>query len=401
MTYNGNVSESRRWQDLTGLSDRGEVAGFVYASEEQAHDIAKLDIHALMASGCAARSVILLIQRRAPPRFAYREDPPIVSFFCTGDILHEYISTGRSVGEIATYGILSVAIESPSRPTRIETVQFPGHFGRPFSVITSRQHVWVIPHFGATKHLDICLAAVQRASGGRGCSNVVLAVDGPADPMLKRVVVKYGIHRAYEMSIGRNGPYVLRNALVDKADTELLLFQDSDDVPCANRAAVLSVAFAQDPSLGMVGSHEVRLDEIRKVVVAVRYPLDVTAALQIGPSHALLHPTAAIQKARFLAAGGFSTFARHSMDTQFLLRSHFHFETRNVDEFLYIRRWHPGSLCTDEESGLGSLSRAELLVSWGRAFMQALKTKSVSGTALEVRHRKGVALDLKPMAISS
>lgn len=391
----GELTRVDQWAELTHAIESESPLVVVRAGGEHAGEIPRLDpmlIREICRRECA---LALLIPRRSPPRFAYREDAPITSFCCTIGLLRDYVATGNSFAELSVFGLFTAAIARTERSLEIFAVQFPGPVAPALLAVTAERSDWVIPHYGRADLLDVCLASVQQATGGTDCSSVLLAIDGPADATVARLATKYRVGRGYDAAIPRNGPYILRNTLLRMAETEIAFFQDSDDLACTNRAAAICAEFAREPDVGVVGSHEVRLDEVRQEVIPVRYPLDVSRALELGPSHALLHPTSAVRRELFFRSGGFSTFARHSMDTQLLLRSHFYFRTRNVDEFLYVRRWHPGSLCTDETTGLGSLTRAELLVVWGRAFMQSLQTRSVTGTALDVHCGRGAELELQ------
>jgi hypothetical protein len=111
----------------------------------------------------------------------------------------------------------------------------------------------------------------------------------------------------------------------------------------------------------MVGSHEVRIDDIRQKILPVRYPLDVSRALLLGPFQALLHPTSMIRVDKFLAAGGFSTHAKMSMDTQFLFRSYFYFAAVNI-----------ASLTQSQATGMRSLPRLRVSRDWRRDFGRIL-----------------------------
>ena len=171
------------------------------------------------------------------------------------------------------------------------------------------------------------------------------------------------------------GPYVLRQFLAAKAASEYLLWLDSDDLSCSNRLAELLRCLA-NYQVDMVGSHALEVDEICEVVRAVRYPLNVTAVLadntrdSVSADHdePLLHATALISRAAFLAAGGFATTRRIASDSQFLLRAHFTIRIRNVDEFLYVRRIHRNALTVAEETKIGNDFRKELGHQWNRDF---------------------------------
>ncbi|MET4138982.1 hypothetical protein [Pedobacter sp. UYP1] len=88
-------------------------------------------------------------------------------------------------------------------------------------------------------------------------------------------------------------------------------------------------------------------------------------ALDEGPRHSLLHPTSAITRNAFNLCGKLLEERVFGNDTKFLLHSYFILDTiRNIDEFLYIRRSHPGSLTASPDTNMDSPIRLNLLYKW-------------------------------------
>jgi hypothetical protein len=154
----------------------------------------------------------------------------------------------------------------------------------------------------------------------------------------------------------------------------------------------------QRTGAALVGSHELRLDELRGRVTATRFPLDVDAALRVRPHHPMLFPSTLIRRDGYFAIGGLSTDRAFAYDTQFVFRASFGLRLANVDEFLYIRRRRAGSLTTTPATALGTPIRVELLASWVRDF-HAIKANrlTVGRSSLRVLRRREpfrlVALD--------
>ena len=131
----------------------------------------------------------------------------------------------------------------------------------------------------------------------------------------------------------------------------------------------------------VVGSHELRVDELARSVEVYRFPLDASAALALPGStdrndrahEPLLHPTVTMVRSGFVRAGGFSTNRKIANDTQFMLRAYFSLRMRNVDSFLYIRRRHPAALTVVKETALGTPLRHYLGTTWGADF-EAVKS---------------------------
>jgi hypothetical protein len=187
------------------------------------------------------------------------------------------------------------------------------------------------------------------------------------------------------------GPYVLRQWLAGWAGEDILAFHDSDDLSCQDRFGRLHAEMARW-GCDMVGSHELRCDDFGREIRAVRFPLDVSAALGAGPGHAQLFPTAAVRRAAFHRTGGLSTDRVFANDTQFLLRAYFHMIIRNADAFLYVRRKRPGSLTTTSETGLDSPARQEIGRCWKKDFeavrggLLPLEESSLRASASTGRH---------------
>jgi len=175
----------------------------------------------------------------------------------------------------------------------------------------------------------------------------------------------------YRVSPSPAGPYVIRSELIERTNAPLILFHDSDDMSCADRVEKLAPALGED-GVGLVGSHELRLDELTHRLVGERYPLDVNRALSLGPGHVQLHPSTIIRREVYERIGGFSTNTRFGADTQLLLRAFFYTKIRNVDDFLYIRRRHPDALTVNADTGNGTPARFRLEAPWRSDFARVL-----------------------------
>ena len=228
---------------------------------------------------------------------------------------------------------------------------------------------WLVPHRGELGHLLACLAHLRRAVAPQDI--VWVCLDEPAAPVHDDLVHQFPEIRFWRCSPAGVGPYVARHVLSRRATTDLLILQDSDDVPLEGRRAAL-VAAMRDGGWDMVGSHELRVDERLHEVIGLRFPADINAALQaVAPmvnEHVFLHPTTALRVAALHRAGGFSTVRSFAADTQFVLRSHFFLRSGNVDGFFYLRRKRYGSLTTSPGTGHGEAPREYLEAMWRRDF---------------------------------
>jgi hypothetical protein len=184
-----------------------------------------------------------------------------------------------------------------------------------------------------------------------------------------------------------NGPYVGRERLVRSGSASIVLFQDSDDAPTLSRRRIL-LSEMLESGADFIGSHELHVNEVLQRVVALRYPLDVSAALAASDGHALLLPTSAARRDAIRAAGGFSTIRTFNSDLEFVYRAFFFLKMRNVDEFLYIRRIRAGSLTTAPETGILSPAR-EAHSAALRSDFERIKRKELAleESALRTQHR--------------
>jgi hypothetical protein len=184
-----------------------------------------------------------------------------------------------------------------------------------------------------------------------------------------------------------NGPYVGRERLVRSGSASIVLFQDSDDAPTLSRRRIL-LSEMLESGADFIGSHELHVNELWHRVVALRYPLNVSAALAASDGHALLLPTSAARRDAIRAAGGFSTIRTFNSDLEFVYRAFFFLKMRNVDEFLYIRRIRAGSLTTAPETGILSPAR-EAHSAALRSDFERIKRKELAleESALRTQHR--------------
>lgn len=74
---------------------------------------------------------------------------------------------------------------------------------------------------------------------------------------------------------------MIRNQLISLSESDLLFFQDSDDISCADRFEHIG-HYMKENECQLCGSHEVKLNYFNRTVQAVRYPLDVMKALKKG-----------------------------------------------------------------------------------------------------------------------
>ena len=269
----------------------------------------------------------------------------------------------RSVMHGADAGV--IARECPNRPDDLPGWTPGAEALRPGSTAL------VIAHRGPEEFLRAALGSLAASDARPEVVRVGLDVDVDDLDTYREIVESFPDVEFYVGSYAPVGPYVIRQALASIATERFLVFHDSDDVSTRDRFHWLHAETARRGA-GLVGSNELRYDEDDREVRAVRFPLDVTAALDIEPRHPQLHPTTMIATADFHRAGGFSTDCIFGNDTQLMLRAYFQLPLRNVDRFLYIRRDHWGSLTNAPDTGMDNPLRTARNLAW-RSDFEAIK----------------------------
>jgi hypothetical protein len=308
---------------------------------------------------------IPLVPRTAAPQIDSSYCDPILSFLCSSDVLARFLDSGAGYSARSLcFAVLREIADGALEVDRLLVRQIP-FLQRQIYGRDSLAKALIIPHRGDPAFLRSTLKYIGRSAGSPPTARVGLDVGDSA---------KYGAFAEenpgvefFDFSPAPVGPYVIRQELAERSPEPLLTLQDSDDLSCYDRFAALGDALAQT-GCGIVGSHELCLDEIRWLVQPVRFPLDCSAALAIRANHALLHATLMTHRSAFFNAGGLSTHLIIANDTQFLLRAFFNTGIRNVDEFLYIRRRHPESLTNSPETVVDNPLRRRLNWEWTRDF---------------------------------
>lgn len=233
--------------------------------------------------------------------------------------------------------------------------------------------------------LETCLRAVGESRGGADIVSVCF--DEAATDDHRELAQRFPWAEFYRSEPHSNGPYVSRERFIRSGATPIVLFQDSDDAPTLSRRGVL-VAALLESGADLIGSHELHVNEIWRKVMAIRYPLDASAALAAADGHTLLLPTSAGRRDAIRAAGGFSTIRTFNSDLEFVFRAFFSLKLRNVDEFLYIRRSRAGSLTQAPETGILSPAREAHSAALRKDFERIKRRElALEGSVLKTQHR--------------
>lgn len=306
--------------------------------------------------------LVLLVPYLSPP-MKNRYDGMVQSFIVSPALFFEFNCCLDIFSDIA-YQLTYRYLESESSKN-IEIIQVGKPYEHKIDGVKGQLNdsSILIPHKGSLKLLNRCLSHLEQAEDLP--ANVDICFDDGSwkkfnmdvFPNLKKIT------RLYKNNPPGVGPFVPRHFLIDQSKYNFIFHLDSDDISVGSRFE-LQMAELKRRKVDMLGSHELRIDEIVKKILIIRFPLDVSEALSNNVFHPLLHSTSVVTKSAYLKTGGYSTAGKFGYDSQFLLRSHFFLKIGNIDEFLYIRYKRPNSLTTNKNTMIGSDRRSFMAWRW-------------------------------------
>lgn len=302
---------------------------------------------------------VILTQRKKTPIYTESADEFVYSFSCM--LKHFKKTVSHYTSNNLLFELLDYIFKGTSDLNRIIIRQIPIQAD---PVLNINNCDIIIPHRGNNEFLKYVLLSLNRLTNLK----VHVGIDQDISEEILKMKDDYRKISFYNFSPNPVGPYVIRNYLIDNSNSNLIFFQDSDDIPCADRFEKIA-NYMNERGCQLCGSHELRLDYFNKTIRAHRFPVNVMAALENGPGHPLFHPTSAITRKAFYLAEKLSEERTFGNDTKFLLHSFFLLNSiENIDEFLYIRRRHSDSLTTAQETMIGSPIRRKLLYNWNSDF---------------------------------
>ncbi|HTX37252.1 MAG TPA: hypothetical protein VME43_19620, partial [Bryobacteraceae bacterium] len=210
----------------------------------------------LPASGGA---LVILVPYKPPPSEAMRGDGFVDSFLASAPLLRAIGAARRDPPlETLCYRVLSAVASGEACVDRLLVRQLPNDAARPVpAAISDARAAVIMPHRGNIRHLETALRYLGKSTGMPLSVRVGLDVERPAvyRPLAGAPAEFYAAHPA------GCGPYVIRQALINRSLEAALVWQDSDDIPCADRFVTL---WSEIESSGcdLAGSHELRLNEL-------------------------------------------------------------------------------------------------------------------------------------------
>lgn len=226
----------------------------------------------------------------------------------------------------------------------------------------------ILPHKGNLNYLESCLNFLLK--NNNELTDICVCFDEELTDLHSELIKKYTNEiKFYKLSPHSVGPYVSRQLLAESSNNSYLTFQDSDDVPTFDRLNAISEYINLNPNVDWFGSQSIRLNEFTDAIDILRYPIDVTEALNKSDDYCLLLPSSTIKNDKFKEVGGFSTVRKMASDRQFLYLSHIKkLNMKNINKYLYLRRRRKHSLTMSPDTGFGSDQRSSLQELWKNDF---------------------------------
>ncbi len=366
--------------DLTDMSG----AAFFGVVEQAAQPLleAALENH---RNAPAGSKLTLIVPSAAPPCDNRHTDPDIVAFIATADL---FPAVAGRPPETWCFHALRRAVSGPRLTCSVSVMHTRDATPAPSRMVGGLACDAILAHRGPERYLRVCVDSLRRQSRP---ASVVVGLDQkyPCPRFLADIDGAPDV-RTFQVAPNPVGPYAVMHVLSNRSSADFIVRQDSDDVALARRVERL-VSASRATGAGLVGSHEIQLDEVAGRVVPKRYPLDVNDALKrAGPRHQTLLPTTVATRDLFREVSGFSTDRIFGYDVDFWLKASFLTQIANVDEFLYLRRRHPNSLTRRPDIGNESPIRQVIRERRRSDFVEVVAGRlDLAQSSLAIRHRPG------------
>ncbi len=241
----------------------------------------------------------------------------------------------------------------------------------------------IVPHYNGEEWLGQCIQSLLDQTRK---PDAIIVVDDCSQRIPFEILDEFP-SVTLMTSRENGGPYRILQAIIEQTGYEVIMFQDADDWSAPDRLRYL-LAEAVKWNADMIGSQieiifEYNINEPIPNLPADPYPF----LIQNPVSHLMFYASSIICRDFFIRLGGFSGEFRFGADSEFVRRAILGGKVRNVDEKLYFRRIHPGSLTHNNETGFGTVARLEI-----QRVMQAAALSLVSQV------KNGEDLNLHPIA---
>jgi glycosyltransferase involved in cell wall biosynthesis len=247
----------------------------------------------------------------------------------------------------------------------------------------------IVPHYGRDEQcnewLGNCLESLKQQTVEP--ESIVVVDDHSPHPPDKILAQFSGI------SLFRNscntGPLAIQNYFFQHLSADAVMMQDSDDWSDPRRLEIL-IAKASESGAELVGCQITNVapkDEIIRIPPELSLPEDPLPFLLENPTaHLVVLPSSLISTALVRRLGGLASGLRFGGDSEFVRRAILTNRVVNIQEALYFRRVHNGSLTQRPDTGMTSPARQQV-----RQLIQARAKEQVQA------YLNGLTIPLEPI----
>lgn len=215
----------------------------------------------------------------------------------------------------------------------------------------------ILTHFQTPEYLVRSVKSIL-AQGYRDFTLYVLDDSTPSSDWHQSLQKAVTDPRLQVYTSDRNvGTYRLKNAMLERVDSEYVAFQDADDWSLPDRLEK-QVAYFADAGTSLVGAsyYELRNEtSLHPTIMPERPSLPAADAVE----YLSLHPTWIFKRDLLDKLVGFDGETRIAADDEFLYRALFVTKVVNANDYLYVKRQHPRSLTEEPNTGFGSKLRRD------------------------------------------
>ncbi len=241
----------------------------------------------------------------------------------------------------------------------------------------------IVPHYNVNQWLGQCIQSLLNQTRK---PDAIIVIDDCSRRIPFEILDEFPLVTLMT-TLENGGPFRILQSIIQQTRYDVIMFQDADDWSAPDRLRyLLQEALKWD--VDMIGSQIDMIFESNINEPTLNLPPDPYPFLIQSPlSHLVYYASSIICRGFFMRLGGFSVEFRFGADSEFVRRAILGGRVRNVEEKLYFRRIHPGSLTHNNETGFGTVARLET-----QRVIQAAALSLVSQV------KSGENLNLQPIA---
>ena len=179
----------------------------------------------------------------------------------------------------------------------------------------------------------------------------IIVNDGSTD-YTEEILNKYTDSRIIRINNPQNiGLVKSLNLAIEKARGELIARMDADDISTPDRFEKQVAYLKAEPEISVIGTYMKHIDaegnDLKVLSIPCNHELIKWKMLF---ETSIFHPTVMMRKKDLLKEGKYNPNYQHIEDTELWSRMIENVQFSNLNEVLYIRRWHRDSICNIHQS---------------------------------------------------